>query len=258
MNIRMRGILAIATVAVGAVTIALSVTPARATTTSRPLSIQSVQQRIVQGTQEPGNWRVGSPRETAELWAEHSDAFHSSSGLAVNPAALVSWEIDARTSLLQAPLASGQNAVAPSAMTLVIDRRTGSASTIETVFTPLSTTSGTVRAWIDGELKVDSTVSALEASSGYSRTNAALKASARSVRPLADPGSGPWWQALNTCLAAMGIPGWILAGLSIVCGVACVAAFTPPGLVACALCIAAASGFATGVVTVCVNNANNA
>ena len=64
--------------------------------------------------------------------------------------------------------------------------------------------------------------------------------------------------ALNTCLAAMDIPAWILAGLSIVCGVACVASFTPPGLVACALCSAAASGFAVGVVTTCVNYANNA
>ncbi|GAA0484500.1 hypothetical protein GCM10009532_03160 [Microbacterium aurantiacum] len=32
--------------------------------------------------------------------------------------------------------------------------------------------------------------------------------------------------ALNTCLAAMDIPAWILAGLSIVCGVACVASFS--------------------------------
>ena len=61
-------------------------------------------------------------------------------------------------------------------------------------------------------------------------------------------GVGGWWNCMNSCLSWSGVPLYLIAGLSIVCGAVCVVTV---GL-ACGACIAAALGAWSGVGAFCL------
>ncbi|MEJ2748844.1 MAG: hypothetical protein P8183_13220 [Anaerolineae bacterium] len=61
-------------------------------------------------------------------------------------------------------------------------------------------------------------------------------------------GIGEWWDCMGSCLSWAGVPLYLIAGLSIVCGAACV---ITAGL-ACGACIAAALGAWSGVGAFCL------
>lgn len=165
------------------------------------------------------------------------------SGRALDGAHARGLRSDSGTEIVRIPFVASQNPIGQSGLTVFFDRNGDVLSRIELVFEPLSSTSGRVQMWNDGALAMDQVVSA--ARSDVAQSGLAIQSRAAYRK-------GDWWGNLNTCLSAAGIPAWALAGLSIVCGVAC--AVTAG--IGCGVCLAAAIGGWSGSVTACVAVAN--
>lgn len=258
MRTRLTVATAVASVAVGALVAAIGVTSTNATPrVSDPIAIETVGQAITVATQTTESWEAESADTAAALADQYRADLQPTAAYEVDVSQALAWEVDLDTTLLRVPIVEGDGVIEPSAVSLLIDRHTGKLnSTLETVFFPQTDSSGLVRAWVDGQLKVNEVVSDPVASTTAS--SPVFETAAAGIKPAKPIGSVDWWLEINKCLANAGIPAWVLAGISIICGAACLAAGTGPGLVACALCIAAAVGFASGVVQGCVLRANKA
>lgn len=227
---------------------ALGAAPANAvTTTSSSASTASVKAALLQTEDTASSWTALSTTSTAELVTANAQSLHTSSGLALDTIRAQAWDINATQYVVQIPISQGQGVLAPSALTLIVDKSSRLAvATAETTFTPINASSGVVRAWSNGVKQVDKRIIAA-VDEGASTRGA-------TVSPQAAVGSNKWWNTLNACLAAMGVPAWVLTAVIAICTGAC--AITAG--IGCILCIAAAAGFGTGVVTYCVGVANRA
>lgn len=234
-----------AVAAVATLVVALGAVPANAATApSTTASIAAVKASLAQAKNTASSWKELSVDQTEHVVAQHASSLHTSSGLSLDVGGATAWKISGTQMLLQVPIASGQGVLAPSALTVVLDAASQSIlSTAETTFTPIDQNSGVVKAWSNGEKQLDTRVIAAGVSQGTGM-----------VSPQAAVGSGDWWNTLNACLAAQGVPAWVLTAVTAICTGAC--ALTAG--IGCILCIAAAAGFGSGVVTYCITAANNA
>jgi hypothetical protein len=234
----------LATLALSALILVSSVSPAVAAEVDQPvhLTTEAVQLAALNARAETSSWVTLSATETQSLLADSESSVRTQSMLELDVSRAEGWAIDRDTTLLKIPVTEYQGAVAPSALMLFLDREGRVTSTVESVFTPTSESSGRVRAWVNGEVQVDQAV------------GAPVSAPSFGAQPLAALGSSKWWNALNKCLSSQGVPAWIVTGLSIICAAACVVTAGA----GCVLCIAAAAGFSSGVVYVCVDYANRA
>ncbi len=121
-----------------------------------------------------------------------------------------------------------------SAVAVTLDSSFAPTGIIENQLHTISDNSGQVQSWVDGTSIYDQVVTA-ENDQGTGGT--------------AERGIN--WGKLNSCLASLGIPAWIAAGLSNICAIAC--AFTAGA--GCVICIAGVIGFSGGAVTACVQRA---
>lgn len=142
--------------------------------------------------------------------------------------------------IVRIPIVAGDNPTGQSALTVFYDASGAISSTVEMSFTPLSVDAGTVRIWNSGLLTLDRVVRA-------EKGDAANSLLSRATYKKRD-----WWGNLSTCLNNQGIPGWVVAGLSLACSVACVVTAG----IGCGVCLAAAIGGWSGIATACVAIAN--
>jgi hypothetical protein len=109
------------------------------------------------------------------------------------------------------------------------------AGVIEMQFHEISSNSGRVQFWADGEQRYDEVVTA------------------ENPEPSQTQSRGMNWQNLNVCLGKLGIPAWIAAGISNVCALACLITAGA----GCVICVAGVIGFSGGSVAFCVKQAWN-
>ncbi|MDR6939315.1 hypothetical protein [Arcanobacterium hippocoleae] len=104
--------------------------------------------------------------------------------------------------------------------------------TFEMYVKPVNSHHVHVKSWINGIKSVDQ-ITPVPSNSSFSK----------SATPM-------WidWGNLNNCLSKLGISSWVLAGLGLVCGVACAGT---AGL-GCIGCVSFAAGFGAGSVKACV------
>lgn len=242
--------LSTAVVLISALVATFSAVPANADTTSAAIapSVASVHESLVNAQSVTSDWDSIPSTETQRAVEDNARALETHSGLDLDVNASVGWAVDDNSILIQVPVSEGQGAIYPSAISLFVDRSGQVTDVVESIFTPVSSASGHVQAWVNGVLQVDEIVS--EVGPG----TVAGDAAAGVISPTAAWGSGEWWSALNSCLAAQGIPAWVVTSLSIICAAACVVTAGA----GCAICIAAAAGLGTGVVYLCVEFANQA
>lgn len=228
--------------------VALGAAPANAvTTTTSSASTASVKAALLQTEGTASSWTALPAASTAELVTANARSLHTSSGLALDEARAQAWDINSTQYVVQVPISQGQGVLAPSALTLIVEKSSRLAvSTAETTFTQVNASSGVVRAWSNGVKQVEKRVVAAVDAGAITR--------GATVSPQAAVGSGKWWNTLNACLAAQGVPAWVLTAVIAICTGAC--ALTAG--VGCILCVAAAAGFGTGVVSYCVGAANRA
>lgn len=107
-------------------------------------------------------------------------------------------------------------------------------ATAEIVMKAETEDSGHVEAWNNGKKTADQDVSSDDAASGELTAQ-----------------EGGFWSKLNDCLSSAGISSWVVAGISVACGAACVGT---AGL-GCVACIAAAAGVTGGTAGYCIDQA---
>ncbi|MFZ4894585.1 hypothetical protein ACL9RL_09060 [Plantibacter sp. Mn2098] len=117
------------------------------------------------------------------------------------------------------------------------------ANTVELQFTEDGAGGGSLRAWQDTTQIFFEHITAAAAAKNVGDATTLLDAK----------GSGDWWGELGKCLNNTGVPAWIIALLSGLCGAACVVTFG----IACAACLAAVIGISEGVIIACIDYANS-
>jgi hypothetical protein len=242
----------LAAISIAAAIAALSTPSRTASGRSTPIPDEAASAALRHADSESSDWSKLSSTETKRLLVLARRDLKTDSGLKVDPTRATAWMIGRGIALLRTPLAAAGGLVRPSARVLTLRMETGQViSTAEMAFRATSASSGSVRAWANGTLRVDRVVTAIRDIGNTSVMSASFHSQAA---PAATFGSSKWWSTLNACLAAQGIPAWVVASLSLICGAVCVGTAG----VGCVLCLAAASGFAGGVIGACVNAANKA
>lgn len=137
--------------------------------------------------------------------------------------------------------------LAPSSISIMFDAAGETTKVLETRYQEIagSKDAGRVTLWVDGEQKLDRLVD--DKGDTFDPSSPPQAASSGTEIELAFS-----FRRFEQCMNAQGIPSWILAGISIICGAVCVGT---AGL-GCIACISGAIGFGTGVVTACVLYAN--
>jgi hypothetical protein len=136
---------------------------------------------------------------------------------------------------------------APSSISVMFDASGKMGRILETRYQEIEGRAdlGRVTLWVDAELKLDRLVD--DKGNTFDPSSPPQATSAGNEIELVFS-----WTRFEECMNRQGIPSWILAGISIICGAVCIGT---AGL-GCISCIAAAVGFGSGVVAACVAYAN--
>lgn len=235
-------VLAAATAAVLAVTLAAP-PAAAAPATPRPDALTASKEAVISLSAEAhavSNWPALDDGRVTTLAREIAASGLSRSGNPLDTASAIGLRSDDGHEIVRIPIVASDNPTGQSALTVFYDSSGAVATTVEMSFIPLSQDSGTVRIWNDGSLSLDRVVAAETGDAAGSKLSRATYK------------KGDWWGNLSTCLNNQGIPGWVVAGLSLACGVACAVTLG----IGCGVCLAAAIGGWSGVATACVAIAN--
>ena len=221
--------------------------------TPTPVSPAAVSDFVTRTQEDTSGWvALGQPELAALRASFQHEHYTPNSGYQYLLGNSVGWRVSGSTSVIQVPVASGQGAEAQSAITVQFDGRGRVEAVIETALRAVSANSGTVAVWRDSHLVLSRLVTVAPADSAPALASPAGSVTIKSV-PYVSAAKGNWWGELNSCLASQGIASWVVAGISIICAAACVITL---GL-ACAICIAAAAGTATTVISMCIRYANS-
>ena len=139
-----------------------------------------------------------------------------------------SWKLDSGEYFIRVPLGGDVDKV--SALGVVVAPNGKVTSAAEVIAQQSSEDSGRIAAWNNGEKVADRIVFDHEVASSE---------------------KAGFWGTLNKCLSSAGVAGWVVAGLSVACGAACVGTAGA----GCVVCLTAASGIGAGTVSFCVNKA---
>jgi len=219
---------------------------------SSPVTPAAVHDFATRTKEETSSWvALGKPELAALRASFERKNYTPSSGYQYLIGNSMGWRVSSSTSVLQIPVSPGQGAEAQSAITVQFDGHGQVEVVLETALRAVSAKSGTVTVWRDSQLVLSRLVTVAPADSAS--ISPAESVTSTSVPYASSAKKGNWWATLNSCLASQGIAAWVVAAISIICAAACVVTLG----IGCAICIAAAAGAATVVISMCIRYANS-